>query len=819
MFYPNSLSIPHLLATVGLAMLISASPAVFGQGVKADPATVTLVKNKTALFRIVAAEGARGVVDPETVTTDPLICTNLPLAVRDLAVYTRKSTGAEPEIVLGKAPNDELINVHVGMTEYVKDIVGQLDLPTPHGFVIAFPDEKNIVIAGTRLEGQELNARDGVYYFLETYLGVRWLFPGELGEYVPQRDTLSIPVTTVRRTPSFMERTTGGWHRVHSGGLRKNIEPVRYSRRMGRLGWEGLRYSHNIGNIIDPEKYGKTHPEFFPIYNGKRMIPTVTLHRFKKDRWRYWEPCYTAEGIVDEGAKQIIEHFDNHPDQYTFAFGVNDGGKPCECDRCREKNKNLPETCESQTYYEWVNAVVKEVRKEYPDRYFGLIVYANVARMPENVVLDDHIVPVICWDLRYFADPVLGVHKTKQLLNDVSNMAPTFGWWNYTHAGHYFIPVFQARHVADSLKYLYEKGARTFHDEVYNSPLYKNAPQEYIKWKLLRDITLDPDGLLNEWYALAVGEKAAPHLAAYSALWEEYWTERVITSPWFKRAIEAEDVVPFLWWSDCRYMDVLTRDDLRQAQKELDKAVELADTAKQKARAQFFRDGFAGYRKRFLVPYVMHAEAQARRPETAGGKVLYASDWNAPLEGPNPEFQGWGKWQKKVGTVNTAKVYIDKEEGHAGKGSVCFHNEDSLGTSVSMNGYHLPSFDQYVPGKTYAFSVWAKANTSVDSYRMPALVVNFVTKGGKPIHRFFQLKDNLPPEYEPGEWRELRVYFVAPETGWEDIGGVRCILSRPYMDIGQKVWFDDFTITELRADDDAAEPNGAGAAAPLPGQR
>ena len=80
MLHVDKPSKQFLLASMVLAILINAAPGAFGQGAKAAPATVTLVKNKTALFRI----------------------------------------------VLGKAP-----------------------------------DEKNIVIAGTRLEGQELNARDG----------------------------------------------------------------------------------------------------------------------------------------------------------------------------------------------------------------------------------------------------------------------------------------------------------------------------------------------------------------------------------------------------------------------------------------------------------------------------------------------------------------------------------------------------------------------------------------------------------------------------------------------------------------------------------
>ena len=48
---------------------------------------------------------------------------------------------------------------------------------------------------------------DGVFFavctFLERYCDVRWFWPGELGEVVPQRSTLVIPGIDVQETPAF----------------------------------------------------------------------------------------------------------------------------------------------------------------------------------------------------------------------------------------------------------------------------------------------------------------------------------------------------------------------------------------------------------------------------------------------------------------------------------------------------------------------------------------------------------------------------------------------------------------------------------------
>ncbi|MCK5801180.1 MAG: DUF4838 domain-containing protein, partial [Lentisphaeria bacterium] len=569
--------------------------------------SVLLVKNRKALFRIVVAETPGTPYQPEGKRARYPI-DGLHLAAADLVSYTRKSTGAEPEVLTNQTRDDGLIHIHVGMTDYVKKL--DLDLPRPQGFVIAFPDKRNIVIAGIPLESYEANTRDGVVYFLRTHLGIRWLLPGELGEHVPKLDTLTVPVRNVRKEPSFLLRQASGYGKVFAGGER--WAPVRWSRRMGYLSGAGLRFNHNVGNIIDPEKYGKTHPHFFPFINGKRVVPDASMKR-RKGYIHGWEPCYTAEGIADQAARNIIEHFDKNPGAYSYSLGINDGAHICECAPCRERNKDFPEWCQSQSYYEWANAVVKKVRQKYPDRYFGLLAYSRVSPPPRGIVLDDHIVPVLAWETRYFADPTVGRRKSEQHVDAWSKAAPTFGWWDYTFEGSYFIPAFYARHMTKTLKYLHRNGLRFYQDEIHPGKYFKNAPQEYLRWRLQWDIDLDADGILDEWYELTVGKKAAPYMAKYFAIWEEYWTRRVIQTDWYRQRIDGEFVAPFLQRRECGYMDALTREDVLEAERLLAKTVELAGTERQKQRARFFHDYFAMAKSRLILPYLAHAEMSRKR--------------------------------------------------------------------------------------------------------------------------------------------------------------------------------------------------------------
>ena len=103
-----------------------------------------------------------------------------------LSDVVKQSSGAE--IPLGtKTCTKESVKIHLGKTSYVKNFdLGIEDLDDDR-FVIAFPDESNIVIAG----GSEFGTKFGVSEFLERFVGVRWLFPGKLGLHIPNHKTIT----------------------------------------------------------------------------------------------------------------------------------------------------------------------------------------------------------------------------------------------------------------------------------------------------------------------------------------------------------------------------------------------------------------------------------------------------------------------------------------------------------------------------------------------------------------------------------------------------------------------------------------------------
>lgn len=197
-------------------------------------------------------------------------------AARVLAEYVRKSTGVELPVYIGGDVADhdhdtgDVIPIRIGIRGEeggpLEPLLRDLD---EDGFVIRTANGE-IDIAGPSSWGTMY----GVYEFLERYVGVRWLLPGEFGEDVPVYSDLSVPEETVREQPAFLSRdlndfpAAADWMRFNR--LRRRMNPF-----------------HNLCNLLPPSRYKDTHPEFYKA--GAKL-----------DRDTDWQPAFTNRGTAEE---------------------------------------------------------------------------------------------------------------------------------------------------------------------------------------------------------------------------------------------------------------------------------------------------------------------------------------------------------------------------------------------------------------------------------------------------------------------------------------------------------------------------------------
>ena len=107
----------------------------------------------------------------------------------------------------------------------------------------------------------------GAYDFLERFCGVRFYFPGELGTIVPQKKTLSIPEINIVEKPDMRRRFYGGWwdgEYFEGEDRMRRFHPQKCLQMMrNRFGTENMNTNHGIYGFSLPQRFEKTHPEYF----------------------------------------------------------------------------------------------------------------------------------------------------------------------------------------------------------------------------------------------------------------------------------------------------------------------------------------------------------------------------------------------------------------------------------------------------------------------------------------------------------------------------------------------------------------------------
>ncbi len=503
-------------------------------------------------------------------------------AARLMATCIAESTGAAVPVVAESKADSTKPRLHIGKTALAAKAAEHLDGLDGDGFVILPLDASNLVIVGPTDWGTEF----GVYEFLETRVGVRWLLPGPNGTYVPKLREVTGPDKIVRQEPAAFSRLFSGL----SGEAQSRW--ARRNRMHGRI-----EFHHNLLNLFPPETYTKTHPEFFPIHDGKRYLPP-------DNHAHGWQPCFSAPGIVEEGVKNIKAYFAQHPQATSYSLGVNDSAGHCQCTPCQAKDSGKRNAIgirdASDCYFEWCNAVVTEVLKEYPDKWFGCLAYSQVFEPPSRVKVHPRIIPFITYDRLKWVRPEQ-LAEGHEITERWHRTSPTIAWYEYIYGTPYLLPRVYFHPMAENYRYASEHGVRAHYAEAY--PNFGEGPKLYLSLKLQWNPNRDADALLRDWYAACVGAEAGEDLAAYYRIWEAFWTGPALRCGWYTAKGE------YLCFSSPSYLEVVDLEMITQSRSLLEKVVGKTRTEDQRARARSLLRAFEYY-EASACAYVGRKEAR-----------------------------------------------------------------------------------------------------------------------------------------------------------------------------------------------------------------
>ena len=630
-------------------------------------------------------------------------------------------------------------------------------------FSITFPAKEVLLITG----GSPMALEYAVSELLERYVGVRWLFPGPLGEVTPMRQYIAVPEKPMRQCPVFLSRCIGttwqntpferGWLAV-------------WFKRLRRTG-NRISFIHNLYNTFPVKLFGKSHPEFYPILNGKRYVPP------ESDRQR-WQPCFSAPGIVEAGIKRVKEYVRNHPHESSYSLGINDSDIHCTCAKCIRIDGHKKTWCgawnRANTYIGFCNKVAEAVRREYPRIWFGFLAYECILEPPDGEV-HPALVPYICFDRMMWLDSQRAAFDRK-VTEKWHEKSPVLGWYDYIYGRIYQLPRLYPHLMSEYLKWGARHGVQHYYAEAQPSEDWHEGPKYYIAAKLLWNPEQNVDALLDDWCRAAVGTKAAPLLRKYYDHLEDYWQNRIARTEWFQKIGGYGNNI-YLDFTSERYMAAYTEADVAYCERLLNKVVELAED--NRPRAKFIRQAFLN-RKPGLLAWIRNHELNCKPEHYQFDKTLFSSDFD--------RMDGIGTWQSKI---SKGKFIHAQKIGRSG----------SIGIGMDLKGCAgTMTYLAYMPETKAEFfkaSIWVRSENVKPEAEVK---LTFRWQASKTSDHYSSKVDWLPTIYDSKvirklsgdtKWQKLVVYVRRPQ---------RANLRRLVLMFGVirpesgKVIFDDLTV-------------------------
>jgi hypothetical protein len=401
-----------------------------------------------------------------------------------LAKYLNKATGTDIQVNKENKGTNPLY-IRVGGDEETKKRIPSLSSIHPFGYFITLADKNTLIIAGQRPIATEY----AVYDFLKKFAGYRRFMPGDIGEILPEQKHISLPATlSLKEEPSLLSYVNAGFY----GGSN-----------FFRSWRTTLLASHWLMKIYPPEKYGKDHPEYYTMVDGKRFVPPANMGGT-------WQPCVTnpdLPAIAVEYAKN--EWFPKNPEALGFSVGVNDGGGDCHCPDCTAAKIKY-----NNQYISYYNSVAKLLAKEVSNKLVCFIAYGGAAGVPKNITLEPNIYVEVC----------SGLQDNFQLMRGWKGAgAKHIGLYDYMYGGGYVVP----RHYPSILGNAWKKAYREFGlsgawTETFIQVWLYDGPRQYVMNELAWNINADINGLLDDYFTKFYAEAAVPMRQFFNKIEEVY---------------------------------------------------------------------------------------------------------------------------------------------------------------------------------------------------------------------------------------------------------------------------------------------------------
>lgn len=476
-------------------------------------------------------------------TTNWNVANSVKMAGAEIAHVLQKMSGGEikvvpePQLERASIPAEaKRVLIYVGPTEFAKKHGLAAHQLAHEEAVIRTEGDALILIGDDRIP--VIGSYNATTLFLEKYLDVRWLWPGELGEVIPRRATVRIPEKIAfRQTPSVKIRTwrdraqngtffrryatPDGWTEAEIHQFAVDSSKWYLRNRMQKKMGIDLRAGHAYGLWF--RRFAESHPEYFAVQPcGKRDLDPKHGGDIKL--------CHSNPAVIDRIVADIEEAFQKEPNLPSYSLSPNDGGFTghCMCDRCKswDEPKGPPMRLQDAVTREWFdyvslsdrmvrfyNAVAERVTKKHPKLL--LLSHAYCAYNPPPVRATLHPNVVISYVGKNPYRTAEGRAEERKLWEGWSRTGCAMMWrpnWLDQLMG---IPYDNSVWLAEDLRYAVKhcRLLGTDFDSQYHVWGGMGLPH-YILARLLWDVNQDVDAIVDDYCRAGFG-KAAPAMRDY----------------------------------------------------------------------------------------------------------------------------------------------------------------------------------------------------------------------------------------------------------------------------------------------------------------
>lgn len=469
-----------------------------------------------------------------------------------LADYVEKITGQKPELIEGEPTPLPERAIWVGVQPVVKKLFPDTDFEFQHPEeIVIAANQQHLVIAGRdrwdpeRMEAmvgrekvtgkqQEYGTINAIYTFLQDHLGVRWFWPGELGEDVPKSERLAIRLPlNDRHHPQI--RSRGGvfnFSRLGNQGYGKSHEWTQRQRlQLDSLEMEG---GHGFGDWWD--RYHEKYPEIFALQPDGTRSGFPNPHNAKL--------CASNPKVWDLWLEDVAADLANDPNRTVFNASPNDGWASghCVCENCSawdhpdgeprlfnwsKRNELRPATSDRDVTF--ANKLGELLKQKYPGKDYRVLMlsYGHSRPAPIKARPADNVIMSVVANF-YGRTGLVDRGSTRgdtyrAQFEAWAKIVPSMLWRPNTGSPAGWQQGFPDLSVRQTIRDIKDVAAANCVG-IYIDGVWEHwatmGPQYYVMAQLVWDPAADAEAILTDYYGRAFGP-AAPTVREYFEVLEK----------------------------------------------------------------------------------------------------------------------------------------------------------------------------------------------------------------------------------------------------------------------------------------------------------